>query len=354
MRVAVVAMETSQYRDTAGRQRIERVAAELVDAGHEVGVFCSQWWGADNRGLRLTHEEITYHAVTVEPTVPSFCTRLPALLANYRPDVVHAIPEPPSVVLAATVGATLSRAPLVVEWYGDEEIAPTRRADAAMRAPDQFVAPSELVERTLWEAGAPDDRTAVIPESIDMELIREAEPDAEIDVVYAHPLDDSANIQSLFLALAELRQKGWSATVIGDGPERDTYEQAAADLRIDDRVDFVGACDLSERLSIYRGAHVFVQTAFRECFATDLLWALACGCIGIVEYQAQSSAHELVERRDRAFRVSTPQEIADRIVEAAGMERLAIDESLAEFGHAAVREQYERLYERLLDEQGVF
>jgi len=353
MRVAVVAMETSQYRDTAGRKRIERVTAELVGAGHEVAVFCSQWWGTGNTGLRYSHDDVTYHAVTVEPTATSFCTRLPALLANYRPDVVHAIPEPPAVVLAAELGATLSRAPLVVEWYGDDEIQPSRRANAAVRAPDQFVAPSELVERTLWEAGASEDRTTVIPESIDMELVRDADPAEEIDVVYAHRLDDSANIQSLFLGLAELRQKDWSATVIGDGPQRNEYEQAAADLRIDDRVDFIGACDLPERVAIYKGAHVFVQTAFREFFATDLLWALACGCIGLVEYQAASSAHELVEQRERAFRVSTPQEIADRLLASGDMERLSVDESLAEFDHGAVRGEYEALYERLVDDHGL-
>jgi glycosyltransferase involved in cell wall biosynthesis len=79
----------------------------------------------------------------------------------------------------------------------------------------------------------------------------------------------------MLLGLAELRGKDWSATVIGDGPERAAYEEQAADLRIDDRIDFVGACDRNERIAYYRGAHVFVQTAFRAQFATELLWALA-------------------------------------------------------------------------------
>jgi glycosyltransferase involved in cell wall biosynthesis len=223
-----------------------------------------------------------------------------------------------------------------------------------MGAADQFVAPSELVQTRLWEAGADSDLTTVIPESIDMNLVREVDPAEAVDVVYAHPLDESANIESLFLGLAELRQKGWSATIIGDGPERDTYEQEAADLRIDDRVDFVGACDRERRLAIYRGAHVFVQTAWREQFATELLWALACGCIAVVEYQAESSAHELVEHRDRDFRVTTPQEIADSIVASADMDHRTIDESLAEYDHAEVVGQYEALYERLVDERGFF
>ena len=349
MRVAVVAMETSHHRDTEGRRHLERLAGTLAEAGHGVSVFCAQWWGGSSR--QFEPDEVTFRGVTVEPAEASFCTRLPALLAKHRPDVVVAYPTPSSVLRAASAGAKLARAPLIVEYFGDNEGPPS---DRAVSVADQFVAPSELVQTRLWEAGADSDGTTVIPESIDMDLVRDVTPADEVDVVYAHRLDGSANIESLFLGLAELRQKGWSATVIGDGPERQTYEQEASDLRIDDRVTFAGSCDRERRLAIYKGAHVFVQTAWREQFATELLWALACGCIAVVEYQAESSAHELVEHRDRDFRVTTPQEIADSIVESAGMDHRTVDESLAEYDHAAVVEQYETLYERLIDERGLF
>jgi len=352
MRVAVVAMRTSHYRDTEGRRRLERVATELADAGHDVTVFCSQWW--DGFDDEFAPEDVTYRAVTVSPTVPSFCARLPFILARYRPDVVHALPTPPSVVLAASTGASLARAPLVTEWYGDDDVPESVPASLSLRSPDRIVTPSELVRTRVRERGASADQTTVLPQSVDMDLVREVDPDDEIDVAYAHRLDGSANVESLLLGLAELRQRDWSATIVGDGPERDHYEQEAADLRIDDRVTFVGACDLDRRVSIYKGAHVFVQTAFRECFATDLLWAMACGCIGIVEYQADSSAHELVEQRDRAYRVTNPQEIADKIAESAAYDRWTVDESVAEYDHEAVRGRYEDLYEGLVEDHGLF
>ncbi len=206
----------------------------------------------------------------------------------------------------------------------------------------------------LRERGYDDGRTAILPESIDVATIRETEPADDIDVVYAHPLGESANVESLLLGLAELRDRDWSVTIVGDGPERGTYEQEVSDLRIDDRVTFAGECDRERRVAIYKGAHTFVQTAVREQFATELLWAMACGCLGIVEYQAESSAHELVEQRDRAFRVTNPQEIADTIVESADHERLAIDDSFAEFDHDAVRKRYEALYDELVAEHGLF
>jgi glycosyltransferase involved in cell wall biosynthesis len=211
-----------------------------------------------------------------------------------------------------------------------------------------------MVRTTVREHGASGDRTAVVPESIDMDQIRTTDPAETVDVAFAHPLDESANVESLLLGLAELRERGWSAKIVGDGPHREDYERQVSDLRIDDRVEFVGACDREERISIYRGAHVFVQTAYREYFASELLWALACGCIGIVEYQADSSAHELIETYRRSFRVTDDEELTAAIQEAAGMERLDRDPAMDRFDHEEVLERYLECYRDLREAQGLF
>jgi glycosyltransferase involved in cell wall biosynthesis len=216
------------------------------------------------------------------------------------------------------------------------------------------VSPSELVRTRVRELGASDDDARVIPDGIDFDRIGEVDPAAEVDVAYAHPLDGSDNIESLLLGLAELRDRGWSARVIGDGPQREAYERQAADLRIDDRVEFVGACDRDRRIAIYRGAHAFVQTAYRECFAGELLWALACGCLGIVEYQAESSAHELIENYGRSFRVTNPQQLADAIVDCGGYDRLTRDDAWADYDTDAIVGRYVDAYEDIVAAHGIF
>lgn len=350
MRVSFVAMETVHQRETEGNRRLDRVAHLLAAAGHDVTVFCTRWW--ESEGNVFEPEEVTYHALADIPASASFSVRLPYALARERPDVIHAKPVPASVVLFAHLGGTLARAPVLVEWFGDEEPGPSRTSDLAMRASAHTVTPSEMVRTSARERGAGEDASTVIPESIDMELVRGADPAEEADVAFAHPLDDSANLESLFLGLAELREKDWSATVIGDGPHREEYERQASDLRIEDRVEFVGECDRKRRVQIYKGAHVFVQTAYREYFASELLWALACGCVGIVEYQANSSAHELIEHRERSFRVTSTQQMAEAIVYAGEFQRLSVDDTLAAFDHDSVREQYEDCYAGLVREFG--
>lgn len=340
MRIAVVVERTSHYRETDGVCRLERVARGLADQDHDVRVFCAQWW--DGYEITRVAEGLTYHGVTVSPASSSFVARLPVLLARFRPDVVHATPTPATVVRAAWLGSTLARAPLLIDWYGDESS--DSRLGPAVRAPDRIVTPSRLVQRKVRERGAAPDRTRVIPEAVDMDLIRRTDPSGDADVVYARRLDAEANLESLLLALAQHRQRGWSATVVGDGPEREGYEAKAADLRIDDRVEFVGVCDREERVARYRGSHAFVHTAQRTCFATELLWALACGCVGVVEYQEDSSAHELVEERSRGLRATGPEEVEEELLAAESLERRTVDEEFAEYDRNAILDMYLACY----------
>lgn len=350
MRVALVSFETAQHDDTVAIRRIERIARSLTERGHEVTVFCSQWW--DDYRDTFVVDGVHYRGVTYGTALSSFCARLPALLARYRPDVVHTGVFPPQQVAAALTGSRLARAPLAVEWYGTESIAENGRLTGTVTGrPDRIITPSELVRTQVRELGATEANTTTIPESIDYSLAKTVEPDDDVDIVYAHPLDETANLDDLLLALAELRQRDWRATIVGEGPLREEHELEVQKLRIDDRVTFAGACDLEERVSLYRGAHVFVQTATREQFPTELLWALACGCVGVVEYQANSSAHELIEQYERSYRVTNPQQIADAIVDAGEFEYLRTDEGMARFDHSAVVEQYLHEYRILTDER---
>jgi glycosyltransferase involved in cell wall biosynthesis len=352
MRVAFVSMTTTRHQESEGQRRFERVAHHLAGRGHDVTMYCAQWW--DGYDQRREIDGVTYHGVTVSPAPSSFAVRVPALLGRARPDVVHARPDPPAEAVSASIGGTLARAPTVVEWFGDEDVPESRARGHAASAPAMVVTPSELVRTRVREYGATTDNSMTIPESIDMDLVETTEPSDEVDVVYAHPLDESANVESLFLGLAELRDREWSATIIGDGEMREAYERQAEDLRIDDRVTFVGACDREQRLALYRGAHAFVQTAYREYFATELLWALACGCVGIVEYQAESSAHELIEEYGRSFRVTNPQQLADAIVDAGSFDHLTVDDTWASYDHEPVIDKYVDCYRDCIDAFGLF
>lgn len=339
MQVAVVLRDPPPQGEYVGAHRVARLAAALADRGHDVTVYCVGWWRESGR--RVEFEGLQYEAVTFERS-RLFFTRLPGLLARHRPDAVVASPSPPAAVASARAGAALARAPVVCDWYGDEpNVVGSRWLAAAARVPTRVVAPSETHRTRVRELGAPEAKTAVVPQSLSFRLVESTEPIEGSDVVYAGRLDADANLESLLLALAELRgREDWTATVVGDGPRRDDYETQARDLGVRDRVRFVGERSREERVALYRGAHAFVQTARRVHFAEELLWALAAGCVGVVEYQADSSAHELVERRERGIRVTDSEDLDEAIEAAWAREFRDLDESFREFDHEAVVDDY--------------
>ncbi|MFC5970437.1 glycosyltransferase [Halomarina salina] len=397
MNIAIVVTHTRDWRSLAPAREMEltrRLAERQSAAGHEVTVFCTQFW--DGYASTLRRDGVTYRAVTVAPAKAAFTARLPVLVAAARPDVVHAAPTPASAVVAAKQGARLAGAPLVVGWEG-HEVPSGRLEGRAARAPDGVAVPSSLVGTRARKAGTPERRVRTIPQAIDFERVERVDPVGSYDVVAATPLDEYANLDALLLSLAELRRRDWSALLVdtategtqnrstptptqGRSPDDDAVpdtnearsdggtestaeadgqsatdddaepspraavDRQLSDLRIADRVTVADGMDRDERLAHYRGAHVFVQTRAREWFARELLWALACGCVGVVEYQAASSAHELLVDHDRGFRVTTPEEIEDAIREAGEMERRTVDPKLRRYDWERIVEEYVEFY----------
>ena len=342
MRVAVVFRDPPPRSERAGARRLRRLAAALDDRGHEVVVYCLPWW--EHAGRRIDINGLDHEGVTFEhPAL--YYTRLPGLLARHSPDVVVAAASPPGAVVSAWLGARLARAPLFVDWYGDEpELGRSRWRRRAAGLPTQIVTPSELQRTRVREYGATEANTTVVPDGIDFATITATEPEKGVDVAYAARLDDDSNLEDLLLALAELRGEDWTAAVIGDGPERAAYETQARDLRVGDRIDFLGDIPRKERVSVYRGARTFVQTARRSTFARELLWALACGCVGVVEIQGDSSAHELVDRRERGLRVTDMDALDEAIRDSWRLGFRDVDKAFQGFDHAAVTGTYVELF----------
>ena len=348
MRVAFVSLFTPGHGDTPSRTRTRRIAAGLADRGHDVVWLCARWWGAGAETFESAG--ITYRAVVDDPSPGRFTARLPVAIRRTRPDVVHAVNSPPTPAIAATVVRRLRGPPVVVDWWRDHPVDSRRGYRLLAGGADVVSTPSRTTKTRVREHGATGAAVRVVPESIDFGLVEEAPIDDRFDAVYSRRVDRHANVETFLLALAELRGRDWTAAVIGDGPERERIESTARDLRIDDRVTFLGDLPVKERVSIFKGTHVFAQTASWETFATELLWALACGCVGLVEYQADSSAHELVEGRDRGRLVTSPAELADELVAVGSATSRAVDPEFASYDHDAALDRYVSLYEEVKSE----
>ncbi len=358
MQLAVVAPDTIHHTTTAATARLDRLLQGLVDRDHEVIVF-TQRWTDSNRAIEVRDTSsatsqvvdtasITYQWLTDRPdSRRQFQTRLPGAIRSLGPDLVHAY-QSPGGVLAARAGTLFSRRPLIGEWYHPPGTGVSSRFSVSR--PDRTIVPSELLDRELREHGIASTAITTIPTPIDFSTITTIEPDSQAEIVFTGSLDAAANLESFLLGLAELRDRNWSAVVIGDGPAKADYEQQAAELRIDDRLSFIGPQSYHDRIAIYRGAHVAVHTSGDTPFAHEFLTALASGCIGIVEYQATSSAHELLVGIDRGFRITTPQELAAAIETASNMAHRDLDSTFRSYDRSAILDQYLAVYRDVLSE----
>jgi glycosyltransferase involved in cell wall biosynthesis len=357
MRVAFVSMHTHHTRDTHVNRRLSALAGRLSNRGHEVTVLCGRWW--DGSHPTFEQDGITYRVVDGSYSSRLFVSKLPFALRRTKPDLVHVPNSPVGHARAAKTACKLLRVPLVADWWSDKTGEAASDYRKLARSADALIAPSETVKTVVRGHGGPNESISVIPESIDFSLIESAPVDDRVDYVYSRRLDDHANVETFLLALAELRTREWRAAVIGTGPALRGAKRTARDLRIRDRVAFVGDLSPEKRVAVLKGAHVFAQTATHEPFATDLLWGLASGCVGISEYQVDSAAHELIEDKSklpdtRGSLVSTPQELADEIIAAENLDHQTLNSHYKQYDHRPVVDQYVECYQDAVDAYGFF
>ena len=118
----------------------------------------------------------------------------------------------------------------------------TRATRAMLAAAPRIVCRSEI-ERDLLCASVPQvaSRTAVVPDGIDPDAIRSAEPfDVPGTVVLAvDRLDRSTGVGRAIAAMASLDPE-FRLVIVGDGPARDRLQAFADDLRVSSRIQFAG------------------------------------------------------------------------------------------------------------------
>jgi glycosyltransferase involved in cell wall biosynthesis len=130
-------------------------------------------------------------------------------------------------------------------------------------------------------------------------------------------LEKYKGVQYAIRALQEL--SGYDLLVAGSGPYREILARTAREIRVDDRVEFLGYVDNDELPSLYAGAEVYLALSNFEAYGLTVGEALAAGtpCVvrpaggltdwlgrnGIVE--ASSTAPAAVARSVRRAKHST-------------------------------------------------
>jgi phosphatidylinositol alpha-1,6-mannosyltransferase len=188
--------------------------------------------------------------------------------------------------------ARLTHAKLIVQMHGIEAWPrPSRVQRRAVEAADLVLCVSRFTRACVlgWAAMAPE-RLAVLPNTVgaaftpgDRSARRAAWGLEHKRVLLTVGRMDSRERykghERVFNALPELIAAGHDVVylVVGEGDDSERLEARAGELRLTDRVRFMGPVDLPELIETYRAADLFVMPSTGEGFGIAFLEAMASG-----------------------------------------------------------------------------
>ena len=270
----------------------------LSERGHQVEV------------VTTAHSEPaprTYPVSWAARTSPFRHVRATSLVrrAAARADTVYAT----SMIRRAAIGSTLARRPLVVKLVSDEVFERAVRSgryagtldefqrvggglrtrflrstrNAAVRRARHVFCPSAYLRDIALGWGLDPARVSVlpnpapdVPEMPSREELR-AELDLEGDVlVFAGRLGPQKALGVALDALAEIGDV--KLVIAGDGPERSALERRVDELRLNDRVRFLGSVPRETVLRLFKAADASLLSSAWENFPHTVVESLAVGC----------------------------------------------------------------------------
>jgi 1,2-diacylglycerol 3-alpha-glucosyltransferase len=169
---------------------------------------------------------------------------------------------------------------------------------------DAVVVPTPAIARHLRELGV-EARMDVVPTGIDVERFGAGRRDERMRrrlgaraggrlVLSVSRLAREKSVDVLLRALADANDPSIVLAIAGDGPERHDLEALAAELRIADRVSFLGVVPRDELPDLYASADAFVFPSTTETQGLVQAEALAAGAY-VIAADAQSNRDVLGE-----------------------------------------------------------
>jgi glycosyltransferase involved in cell wall biosynthesis len=219
----------------------------------------------------------------------------PALLAQAaKPSIARMIDEGydfdlidahyfyPDGVAAAMLGRYFNK-PLVITARGSDITLfpqyplPRRMITWAARRADAIITVCNALRDEVVALGIDADRVVSLRNGVDLELFRPIERtpnDMFTLLAVGHLVPVKA--QDLIIGALPLLP-GVRLVLAGDGPDRAKLETLARELKVSERVTFLGAVPQAQLRSHYGAADALVLSSSREGWANVLLEAMACG-----------------------------------------------------------------------------
>jgi glycosyltransferase involved in cell wall biosynthesis len=315
IRVAAVFPEPTPYRAPL----LDRVAAlpEIdLTVLYAADTVAKRTWRVEPRhrsvflrGVRVPGAaRILHHDYPLTPGIRK-------ALADARPDVVVVSGWSTFAAKAAIAWCRVSDVPylLVVESHDEGPRRGWRRAvkgavvPPIVRAASGILATGSLARSSMIARGAAPERVRIFANTVDVEAFGEHADllspkrselrarldagDEDVVVLSVARLVPEKRVDVLIEGVARVGNARLLLVVAGEGPERESLEELAAESGA--RVRFVGDVDWARIVELYASADVFALVSEREPWAVVVNEAAACG-LPLVLTDRVGAAHDLL------------------------------------------------------------
>lgn len=136
---------------------------------------------------------------------------------------------------------------------------------------------TSLKRKLIEQLRVPHEKVGIIPSGIDLRYLQRVKAGKKRErVIYVGRLAPQKNVSLLLRALHHV--PSLTLDVIGEGEERTSLEELAAQLGVADRVVFHGKIDDHEKImKMVKESLIFALPSKRESFGITVLEAMACG-----------------------------------------------------------------------------
>ncbi len=293
---------------------------------------------------------------------------------EFQPDIVHiffGIPDGP-------IGWALKRA------YGLPYLISLRGADVPSDEVKRFAKHYRLLRpfiRWLWnDADAlvavsnglreyafqttPDLPIEVIPNAIELSVFTpplRRNGDGPVKLLFVGRFNAFKNVEKLIEAVGRLKEMGadnFELQLVGEGERRASVERMVIDKGLTRQVRFLGWVDRDSIVERYRQADLFVTATTWEGMPNTVLEGMACG-LPVVATRA-SGLEELVREGVNGYlvNINDTTALAERMFalinnpyERRRMSKESRKIAEQEFAWEYIAEQYQKIYQRILDKQ---
>lgn len=195
-----------------------------------------------------------------------------------------------------------------VPWLLESKLMPPIYRDT------KFIAVSESTKKEMLKLGIKEKNISIVPNGIDHKIYKPGTKAKHPLIVYVGRLKAYKRLNLLIESFNEVLKEIKNAKLIiaGRGDDEPNLRKQVSDLRLENKVEFLGFIPEKEKVKLLQSAWCFVTPSSKEGWGVSVIEANACGtpCIA---FDTEGLRDSIVKDKT-GYLVSTQNEMTEKII----------------------------------------